>query len=144
MIDAARRELPTLARHAGELIAKILDQRRQILASPKRYPGLQEDLARLAGDDFPARTPPDQLTHLPRYLRAVAVRAERAAVSPAKDTEKARALLPFADWQTRVPPTQHEAFRWLLEEFRVSVFAQELGTAQPASVQRLKAVGGLD
>ena len=44
--------------------------------------------------------------------------------------------------QTRVPPGQREAFRWLLEEFRVSIFAQELGTAQPVSAQRLQALGG--
>ena len=144
MIDTARRELPLLARQTGELIVKILDQRRQILGSPKRYPGLPDDLTRLAGDDFPARTPPNQLAHVPRYLRAVAIRAERAAVSPAKDAEKARALIPFVDWQTRVPPAQREAFRWLLEEFRVSIFAQELGTAQPVSAQRLKTVGNLD
>ncbi len=144
MIDAARRELPLLARRTGELVVKILDQRRQILASTKRYAGLQDDLARLASDDFPARTPPDQLAQLPRYLRAVAVRAERAAVQPAKDAEKARALAPFADWETRVPSSQRETFRWLLEEFRVSIFAQELGTAQPVSAQRLKTVGGYE
>ena len=79
---------------------------------------------------------------MPRYLRAVAVRAERAALSPAKDAEKAAALVPFADWETHVPPVQREAFRWLLEEFRVSVFAQELGTAQPVSAQRLRGLGG--
>ena len=143
MVTTARRELPLVARRTGELIVKVLDQRRQILASTKRYPGLQDDLARLAGDDFPAQTPPGQLGELPRYLRAVAVRAERAAVSPAKDAEKARALAPFTDWETRVPSAQRESFRWLLEEFRVSIFAQELGTAQPVSVQRLKTAGGL-
>ena len=104
---------------------------------------MPEDLSRLAGEDFPARTPTDQLPHVPRFLRAVAVRAERAAVSPGKDAEKATALEPFSDWETRVPASRREAFRWLLEEFRVSVFAQELGTAQPVSAQRLRSVGEL-
>ena len=143
LVADARRDLPLLTRRTGELIVKIMDQRRQILTSTKRYPGLGDDLARLAGDDFPAHTPPDQLPHVPRFLRAMAIRAERAAVSPAKDAEKARALTPFADWETRVPAAQRDAFRWLLEEFRVSIFAQELGTALPVSVQRLKTVGGL-
>ena len=143
LIATARRELPTLTRRTGELVVKILDQRRQILASNKRHPGLPDDLTRLAGEDFPARTPPDQLAQLPRYLRAVAIRAERAAVNPAKDAEKAAALVPFEGWETRVPPPQREAFRWLLEEFRVSIFAQELGTAQPVSAQRLRTVGGI-
>ena len=141
LVNTARRDLPLLARKTGEQVAAIVAQRRQVLAAGKRYAGMETDVARLVADDFPVRTPPGQLTHLPRYLRAVAVRAERAAVSPAKDAEKARLLLPFADWEKHVPPPQRETFRWLLEEYRVSVFAQELGTAQPVSVQRLKALG---
>ena len=67
--------------------------------------------------------------------------AERAALTPAKDAEKARQLAPFSDWATRVSPENQEKFGWLLEEFRVSIFAQELGTAEPASAQRLRALG---
>ena len=143
LTEHAKRELPPLARRAGETVGKVLALRRQILASPKRYAGLEADVERLAGNDFPARTPPTQLSHVPRFLRAVAVRAERAAVNPAKDAEKAGALAPFDGWETRVPPAQREAFRWLLEEFRVSIFAQELGTAQTVSAQRLRSVAGL-
>ncbi len=143
MTEQAQRDLPLLARRTGEAGGKVLAARQAILASTKRYPGLEADVERLAGNDFPARTPPAQLAHLPRYLRAVAVRAERAALQPAKDSEKARALAPFADWEATVPPAQREAFRWLLEEFRVSVFAQELGTAQPVSAQRLRQIGDL-
>ena len=71
----------------------------------------------------------------------MAIRAERAAVNPSKDADKARALAAFADWEARVPAAKRETFRWLLEEFRVSIFAQELGTAQPVSPARLKALG---
>ena len=143
LTEHARRDLPLLARRTGEAVGKALAARQQILASPNRYPGLEADVERLAGNDFPTRTPLAQLAHLPRYLRAVAVRAERAVLAPAKDAEKARALAPFADWETRVPPAQRETFRWLLEEFRVSIFAQELGTTQPVSAQRLRQTGGL-
>ena len=141
MITDARHELPLLARRTGEIINKVRDLRRQNLASPKRYAGLEEDVNRLASDDFPARTSPTQLKQIPRYLRAVSVRAERAAIHPARDAEKARALLPFAGWEARVPAANRETFRWLLEEFRVSIFAQELGTAQPVSAQRLQTLG---
>ena len=137
----ARRDLPLLARRTGEAVAKVLAQRKKALAAAaagKTYPGIKEDLQRLVPADFPARVPPEQLGQLPRYLRAVEVRAERAALSPAKDAEKARALVPFEEWETRVPEAGREAFRWLLEEFRVSIFAQELGTAQPVSAQRLR------
>jgi ATP-dependent helicase HrpA len=90
--------------------------------------------------DFLARTPHARLLHLPRYLKAVLVRAERAAIHQAKDAEKARLLLPYAGWEKSVLEENREAFRWLLEEYRVSIFAQELGTAVPVSVKRLEAL----
>ena len=143
LVTTARRELPTQVRRVGEIIVKVREICRQLLAASKRYPGMEDDVRRLAPTDFPARTPSGQLDEIPRYLRAVAVRAERAAASPAKDADKVRALAPFAGWETRVPAENHEAFRWLLEEFRVSIFAQELGTAQPVSAARLLALGKL-
>ena len=99
-------------------------------------------MQRILPGNFLARTPYAQIPHLQRYLRAVQIRAERAVLNPAKDAEKARQLIPFGDWENRVPAAKKEAFRWLLEEFRVSIFAQELGTAQPASAQRLRELGG--
>jgi ATP-dependent helicase HrpA len=114
-----------------------------VLAGPKRYGGLEQDVARLLPADFLARTPHPRLPHLHRYLRAIQVRAERASLNPAKDVEKAQQLAPFRDWEKRVPSENRETFRWLLEEFRVSLFAQELGTAQPVSAQRLRTLGGM-
>jgi ATP-dependent helicase HrpA len=143
MAESARRELPGLTYQVGEKTRQLLELRQRLLASPKRYPGFEKDLERLVPGDFLARTPHTQLTHLFRYLRAMEIRAERASLNPAKDAEKAKQLLPFTHWESRVPAAQREAFRWLLEEFRVSLFAQELGTAQPASAKRLMAVGGL-
>ncbi len=142
MLEAARRALPALTYQLGETTKLLLDLRQKILAAPNRYTGLDADLQRLLPGDFLARTPHAQLPHLHRYLRAVQIRAERSVVSPAKDAEKAKQLAPFESWERRVPAAQREAFRWLLEEFRVSLFAQELGTAQPASAQRLQALGG--
>jgi ATP-dependent helicase HrpA len=142
MTESARRELPGLAYQLGEKTRQIIELRQKILASSKRYTGLEKDVERLVPGDFLARTPATQLPHLFRYLRAIEIRAERASLNPAKDAEKARQLAPFAHWESRVSAAQREAFRWMLEEFRVSLFAQELGTAQPASAQRLKALGG--
>jgi ATP-dependent helicase HrpA len=140
LVNSARRELPGLAYQLDEKTKQILALRQSLLNSPKRYPGLEQDIDRLVPGDFLARTPHRQLPHLLRYLKTVQVRAERASLQPAKDTEKARQLLPFANWEKRVPAENHETFRWMLEEFRVSIFAQELGTAQPVSAQRLKAL----
>ncbi len=68
------------------------------------------------------------------------MRAERAAPHPARDAEKAKLLTPFIGWEQSVPAENREAFRWLLGEYRVSIFAQELGTAAPVSVKRLEAL----
>lgn len=142
LTESAHRELPGLTHQLSERTRQLLALRQTILASSNRYAGLEADLQRLVPGDFLARTPHHQLPHLHRYLRAVQIRAERAALAPAKDTEKARQLAPFFDWEKRVPREKHDAFRWLLEEFRVSLFAQELGTAQPASAQRLQTLAG--
>ena len=134
----ARRELPALARNLGPLAGEILALRDALLASLRRYSGFEDDLARLVPGDFLAATPAEWLPHLPRYLRAMQIRAERAALNPAKDAEKAKPLAPLAALQKNLPPEKRATYRWLLEEFRVSIFAQELGTAQPVSVKRLE------
>jgi ATP-dependent helicase HrpA len=143
LTEAAHRNLPALTYQVGEWVRQLLALRQAVLAGPKRYGGLEQDVARLLPADFLARTPHPRLPHLHRYLRAVQVRAERASLNPAKDAEKAQQLAPFRDWEKRVPAENREPFRWLLEEFRISLFAQELGTAQPVSAQRLKALGGM-
>ncbi len=142
LTEKAHQDLPGLVHQLGERVKQLLALRQTILAAAKRYSGLEQDVQRLLPADFLARTPHPQLPHLHRYLRAVQIRAERAALSPAKDAEKERQLDPFFGWEKRVPAEKREAFRWLLEEFRVSVFAQELGTAQPASAKRLMELAG--
>ena len=66
------------------------------------------------------------------------MRAERAALQPAKDREKAARLTPWIEALPEVPAANREAYRWMLEEFRVSLFAQELGTSITASPARLE------
>lgn len=138
MVESARRDLPVLTFRLMCTARQILELREAILSSSKRHPGLEQDIERLAPPDFLAKTPHAQLQHLPRYLKAVQIRAERAFVRPAKDSEKAARLAEVTGLETRVPTERRETFRWMLEEFRVSLFAQELGTAEPVSAQRLK------
>lgn len=64
-------------------------------------------------------------------------RAERWKRDPAKDASRARELQPFVQALSRLGERAGE-FRWLVEEFRVSLFAQELGTAEPVSAVRLE------
>lgn len=140
LCETVRRELPAVTHRVKTLFTQIHDQRAKLLASTKRYPGLEHDLARLIPADLLALTPHEQLQHLPRYLKAIQVRNERYLANPAKDADKALLISDFDGWQSHVPKSQHETFRWMMEEYRVQVFAQELGTAQPVSVKRLEAM----
>ena len=90
-----------------------------------------------------------RLERLPAYIQAVAVRAERAAVDFEKDRQRARTVQPFADalmqQLARLSAATSdekraavEAFHWLLEEYKISVFAQQVGTARRVSAKALK------
>ncbi|KAF0094549.1 MAG: ATP-dependent helicase HrpA [Puniceicoccaceae bacterium 5H] len=96
---------------------------------------VSEGIDRLTSHDFLSHTPVDRLPHLPRYLAALYRRMERAKVDPTKDAEKARRVAHYEHRldQLRKPTPERERLRWLLEEFRVQVFAQEIPTAQKVS-----------
>jgi ATP-dependent helicase HrpA len=105
------------------------------------------ELLSLVPPRFLERIAFDRLVHLPRYLKALLTRIERAALNPVKDQERARQLAPFLSLRQKLethPPRsaagrqEAEEFRWMVEEFRVSLFAQELGTAAPVSAKRLE------
>jgi ATP-dependent helicase HrpA len=142
LCDSARKEFPALAFRVRELLKQIEQIRDKILADPNRYPGLEKDVQRLVPPDLLARTPHTQLQHVPRFLRAIQVRAERAVLSPAKDDGKATQIEDFDGWEEHVSAANRETFRWMLEEYRVSVFAPELGTAQKVSAKRLEELWG--
>jgi ATP-dependent helicase HrpA len=118
-----------------ELLREVLGQRQALLVVPQPYPGLEADLNRLVGPAFLRETPYERLTQLSRYLRAMRLRADRWKQNPVKDAERARQIAPYeAAAARKSSPT---GFRWLVEEFRVSLFAQELGTAEPVSAVKL-------
>jgi ATP-dependent helicase HrpA len=100
-------------------------------------PGLEADLGALLPPDFVRRTPLGRLPDLPRYLRGRQLRADRWRRDPAKDAARARELQPFVQAAQRLGEGAGD-FRWLVEEFRVSLFAQELGTTGAISAVRLE------
>jgi ATP-dependent helicase HrpA len=115
------------------------------VAAPRGNP-LAAELAALLPPRFLELIPFDRLSHLGRYLKALLTRIERAAQNPLKDQERARQLAPYQNaWKQlqAAPPSSAEArqameeFRWMIEEFKVSLFAQELGTISPVSSKRL-------
>lgn len=140
LLERARKELPLVAQRTRDLFKQVHEARDQIARGANRYPGMEGDLARLVPGDLLLRTPHAQLQHVPRYLKAVRIRAERAGNNPAKDADKAALIADWDGWESYVPEANREVFRWLMEEYRVQVFAQELGTAQPVSVKRLEAL----
>lgn len=88
----------------------------------------------------------ERLAHVPRYLRAISVRLERMPNGPQKDQSKAEQVVPlWNSWREQrekllsrgVTAEELEAFRWLVEELRVSLFAPELKAAVPVSPQKL-------
>jgi ATP-dependent helicase HrpA len=106
-----------------------------------------EELEALLPRRFLAVIPFAQLAHIPRYLKALATRMERAKLNPLKDKERAQLIAPFIaklkSFQDQPPKTVEarqrlDEFRWMVEEYKVSLFAQELGTAYPVSPQRLE------
>jgi ATP-dependent helicase HrpA len=113
------------------------------------YDDLGDQLGELLPPGFVRGTPRARLAHFPRYLRAMKLRAERLRQDPARD--QARMLGVQLYWReylklraTRGGDAALEELRWLVEELRVSTFAQELRTAETVSPKRLaKLVEGL-
>ena len=110
---------------------------------------IRKELDALVPRNFPDLYSPEDLTHLPRYLKALDVRSERGSHHPEKDKAKETQIEEFAEALRTMkesigPSTSNEkqaaveSFRWMLEEFRVSLFAQELKTRFPISRKKLE------
>jgi ATP-dependent helicase HrpA len=106
---------------------------------------IAQQLQRLVPKRFLSQTPYAQLQHLPRYLKAVQLRLDKLRADPARDASKLAELRPQDQrfWRLvaerkGVQDARLHELRWLLEELRVSFFAQELRTPQPVSVKRLE------
>jgi ATP-dependent helicase HrpA len=134
----ARERMPNLIHSIVTYAQSCLQLRRQLIDTKRPYPGMREELNELLPADFLDRTPFEQLQHLPRYLRAMLVRAERADNNPAREKQCALQLAPFVALAKSGQAGLPADFRWMVEEFKVSLFAQELGTAYPISAARLE------
>ena len=107
---------------------------------------IRDQLDHLIYTGFVLDTPLARLKHLPRYLKAISKRLDRLQQNPAKDRplmlqvephwQKCKQRMDAARKRGAIPE-ELQQFRWLIEEFRVSLFAQELGTAEKVSAKRL-------
>ena len=108
---------------------------------------IETQIKRLIGKQFIAETPFERLQHFPRYLKGVQVRLDKLKSDPARDARLLTEYTPlWTNYERRaiqlaklgaIDP-QIDQFRWLLEELRVSLFAQELKTPVPVSSKRLQ------
>ena len=138
VLDRAKADIRGLVPRFCDLLKEIMAARQELLIQPKPYSGLDADLAALLPPDFLRTTPYAQLAHFPRYLKAMKLRSDRWRQNPAKDAERAAQLAPYAAAVAKLRSRDGaEAFRWQVEEFRVSLFAQELGTTEPVSAVKL-------
>jgi len=153
----ARTRLPAVVDATGRLAQAIaaeiqpLTQKIAALPAPmaRVRKEVEEQYARLLPKGFFSNTPWERLQHLPRYLKALRLRLEKYPSNIERDTRNAQTVqLLWTRWEERFAAERKqgnasaalEDFRWLIEELRVSLFAQELKTPFPVSVKRLEKI----
>jgi len=154
-VRRARTRLPAVGEGAFRLLAEIASAHYALTQRLTGVPplhasfaaGLRAERDALVGGGFVSGTPWAQLHHLPRYLRALERRYARQLERPGRDSRHAAEIA--ALWSRYRERASKEAagdgpspklvdFRWLLEELKVSLFAQELKTPFPVSYKRVE------
>jgi ATP-dependent helicase HrpA len=141
-----------VARLAGTILLEFATATRKIKDTknaPDATADCTQQLQRLMPKNFMAVTPWPQLQHCARYLKAITLRLDKYRADPARDAQRLAELKPQEQRYWRLVAERKGAqdarmleFRWLLEELRVSFFAQELRTPQPVSIKRLEKAWG--
>jgi ATP-dependent helicase HrpA len=156
-MERGRAQLMDVANELCDRVAQVLATHHNVrkrlngklpLSWAEAVSDIREQLDNLVYPGFVSRTPYQWLQHLPRYLRAIELRVEKLSYSPDKDRQRLSDIARLWDncrqrWEKNnergLYDPELEKFRWMLEELRVSQFAQELKTALPVSVKRLEA-----
>ncbi len=134
-----------------EAVVEELSGTPKRLAAARAFPEVVKDVSSQLSGLFPKGfllvTPPEQLRHYVRYARAINVRLDKLRNAPERDAAQMAAVIKLYVPYVReiaarkgVMDAHLSEFRWLLEELRVSLFAQELRTPMPVSVKRLTKV----
>ena len=149
----AKSRLLLVAQEIARLAGNILSEYHAVqkaLPQLKVHPQVAQDvrvqLEWLLHKRFIAETPYERLQHVPRYLKAINLRIEKLCGNPARDAQCMAQMQPLLQpWQKKLRQVQQgrhdpriEEFAWLLQELRVSLFAQELKTPVIVSVKRLE------
>ncbi len=159
LVTAARSALPLETSRALDLTGQVLEAAHE---AETRLASTSPVLARAIGDAraqfgaliyprFVSETGLPRLPDLVRYLRGISRRLDTAAQDPARDAERTavvtRVSEAYRQAVAELPPARRQdadvqAVRWMIEELRVSLFAQMLGTAGPISEKRIHAALG--
>jgi len=153
-LEECRREVVPVgnanAKLADEILTLSVDLSRKLKtrADPAAA-DMRGQLELLVYSGFIAATPYPFLKELPRYLKAMQYRLEKSVQDPGRDSRQAAEIAPWLKkyWdrvksgKDKISP-ERDAFRWMLEEFRVSLFAQSLKTPYPVSAKRLDEAWG--
>ncbi len=152
--DEGKSRIVLLVNEIARLVSQVLTEYHGL---PKRLQGINQQVAQdmqqqlqgLVHKRFLIENEFSQLSHFPRYLKAMNVRLEKLRADPARDAKA------MSEWSHAAAPYQRlmrdksagkntdpklVEYRWMLEELRVSLFAQELRTPMPVSVKRLTKV----
>ena len=146
-------KLSLIAQEMSRLLTEMVELALQVSRKLKQCPDkrvvedIQSQMSSLFYKDFLLKAGYEHLVHYPRYLRAILQRLEKWQDDQTKDAEKMRDVTRFVTLYERevarrkgVVDERLVQFRWLIEELRVSLFAQKLRTPMPVSVKRLDKV----
>ncbi len=152
----ARTRLPAVSEAIARLAQTIATEYQLLLTKQSQMPAtvnrLKKDVEQqvqfLVYKNCFSQTPWKHLQHIPRYLKALRLRIEKQPANPERDGKNAASVgILWQKWQDKInqinaaaslTPDALQAYRWLIEELRVSLFAQELKTPFPVSIKRLE------
>lgn len=148
-IARARSRMPAVKQAASQMLTQIAVEYAAIALRVAKHPigsVIQERINMLLYPNFVSKTPWEQLSHLPRYLKALGLRMDKYASSAARDKQRTADIIALIDvWQLKIKQNearpdvveQLKPLKWVIEELNVSLFAQELKTPYPVSIKRI-------
>ncbi len=151
-VEEGRGRVGLLAQEIARLVHSILTEWAAVVRKlpqakgfPETMTDIEQQMRALMGKWFVRDTPQEQLVHFPRYLKAAAARIDKLRADPGRDARLAAQVAALQQRYQRALAARKGAndprlvqFRWMLEELRVALFAQELRTPTPVSVKRLE------